>query len=188
MLLIKHIRTTTLDTLRQNIIPASSVICICMHRQGLNCQFRINGHSATNYVESSLAQPHAHQNAEPARRAIFHGEGELLVVSQQKLPYSQTVPSMPSISPECTRGWQAMETIRAYTTIRNSDVQQQAAVYIGDHGHTPTNATLPRPSANSRPLKQDFICISPKFAIQGNQGENYLSLPLQEIQLAPRKL
>lgn len=57
MLLIKHIRTATLDTLRQNIIPASSVICICMHRQGLNCQFRINGHSATNMLKATWPNP-----------------------------------------------------------------------------------------------------------------------------------
>ncbi|KFY87246.1 hypothetical protein V500_07049 [Pseudogymnoascus sp. VKM F-4518 (FW-2643)] len=130
------------------------------------------------YVESNLAQPHAHHNSESATRATFHREGQLHVVSQQKQPYSPTAADTPSNALECA---QAIEITNASTHMSNFqattgdvDAQQSAMVYIGDHGHTPANAYSA--STNSRTLKEDVICVLPNNCISGEPRRN-LSTP-----------
>ena len=53
MVLIKRIHTAVSDTVTPHIIPASSVECESMRRQGLNYQFRIKGHLATNMSKAT---------------------------------------------------------------------------------------------------------------------------------------
>jgi hypothetical protein len=57
MLLARHIHTATLDIATQSIIRVSSVACVCMRRQGLNCQLPIDGHSATNILKATWPSP-----------------------------------------------------------------------------------------------------------------------------------
>lgn len=57
MVLIKHIHTAASDTMTQHIIPASSVECASMLRQGLNYQFRINDHLAINMSKATWPSP-----------------------------------------------------------------------------------------------------------------------------------
>lgn len=59
-------------------------------------------------------------------------------------------------------------------TTGDVDAQQGATVYIGDHGHTPTNAYSA--STNSRTLKEDVICILPNNCISG-EPRRKLSTP-----------
>lgn len=53
MVLIKRIHTAVSDTVTPHIIPASSVECESMRRQGLNYQCRIKGHLATNMSKAT---------------------------------------------------------------------------------------------------------------------------------------
>ncbi|OBT85125.1 hypothetical protein VE02_06468 [Pseudogymnoascus sp. 03VT05] len=53
-------------------------------------------------------------------------------------------------------------------TIGNITAHQPITVYVGDHGHTPTNITLPySASANSRSLEEADIRIHPKNCYTG---------------------
>jgi hypothetical protein len=127
---------------------------------------------SNQYIESNLAQPHAHQNTDSGTSATLYREEQLHVASKPIPLFSQPAPDVL----ESAQSWQAMETTSAFAhtpnfqaTIGNVDSQQRITMYVGDHAHTSTNVTLPySASANSRSLDEDAFRIHPLNCYTGD--------------------
>ncbi|KFZ14418.1 hypothetical protein V501_03236 [Pseudogymnoascus sp. VKM F-4519 (FW-2642)] len=145
------------------------------------------------YIESKLAQPHAHQNTESAASATFHREEQLQMAFRQSPPFSQTAPD----ALKSARSWQAMEATSAsahipdyQTTIGNVAAQQNATVGKSSASPSSSNSigssralrsttapTVPTSSSktsSSSPIDERGFMITPPESVSNEpQPERY---------------